>query len=129
MSNIRSLAVDFDGTLCEEKFPEIGEIKPEHQTIINYIRAQHAVGVKIVLWTCREDLPERKYLTEAVDFCKKHDIPIDFVNEYENPDFPGQKGRKPSVDVFIDDRAICPSMISNEYNRLLETAYKNERRR
>ena len=100
------IAVDFDGTLCEHRFPEIGKINIVHENVIKYIRKQKEYGCTIILWTCREDLPERKYLTEAVEFCKKNNIPVDYVNEYPMPGFEGFATRKVCADLYIDDKAL-----------------------
>ena len=51
-------AVDFDGTLYSNAFPEIGITKPKNQLIIDYIHMCKAEGDIICLWTCREDTPE-----------------------------------------------------------------------
>jgi hypothetical protein len=100
------IAVDFDGTLCTHMFPEIGRIEPMHQKIIDFIRNKKACGATIILWTCREDLAERAYLTEAVEWCKQQNIPIDFVNEYRHPGFNGFASRKVFANLYIDDKAI-----------------------
>ena len=42
------IAVDFDGTLCENKWPEIGE--PNTELIGYLIMMQKTVGAKIILW-------------------------------------------------------------------------------
>lgn len=100
------IAVDFDGTLCEHRFPEIGKIGSKQKNVIEYIRSSKRNGATIILWTCREDLPERKYLTEAVVWCKENKIPIDFVNEYPMPSFNGFAARKVCADIYIDDKAV-----------------------
>jgi molybdenum cofactor biosynthesis enzyme MoaA len=100
------IAVDFDGTLCEHKFPNIGEIKEIHQKVIEHIREAKQHGAEIILWTCREDLAERKYLTEAVEWCKENNIPIDYVNEYHMRGFAGFATRKVCADIYIDDKAV-----------------------
>lgn len=41
------IAVDFDGTLCENKWPEIGEPNKE---LIAYLKEQKEAGVKITSW-------------------------------------------------------------------------------
>lgn len=108
------IAVDFDGTLCTNDFPEIGEPKP---TIIEYIKAQAAKGSKIILNTCREN-GTRKLLDEAVTWCKAHGIPLDAVNE--NPfnqyreQFKTPPPRKVFADLYIDDKAINVSDIERE---------------
>lgn len=95
------IAVDFDGTLCEHKFPEIGE--PIKETI-EYIKQQAAGGAKIILHTCREnDESGENYLDEAVSWCKEMGVPIDAVNC--NPFVPFGL-RKLYADIYIDDRAV-----------------------
>lgn len=100
------IAVDFDGTLCKHEFPNIGIIEGRNQRVINYIRDKKVKGATIILWTCREDLEERKYLTEAVEWCKNNNIPIDFVNEYPMASFKGFATRKVCADIYIDDKAV-----------------------
>jgi hypothetical protein len=100
------IAVDFDGTLCKHAFPEIGEVEPVHKAVADYLKLRKAKGDTIILWTCREDLAERKYLTEAVEWCKDKGIPIDFVNEYKLPQFNGFASRKICADLYIDDKAV-----------------------
>ena len=102
------IAVDFDGTLCEHKFPEIGEIKEQHQKVIDFIKKAQAKGDIIVLWTCREDLPERKYLTEAVEWCKNIGITFPYINYYPMKNFVGFASRKVCADLYIDDKSINP---------------------
>jgi molybdenum cofactor biosynthesis enzyme MoaA len=99
------IAVDFDGTLCEHKFPEIGEIKEQHQKVINFIKERQLNGDVIILWTCREDL-ERKYLTEAIDWCKNIGIMFQYVNSYPMKNFEGFASRKVCADIYIDDKAV-----------------------
>lgn len=108
------VAVDFDGTLCANAFPEIGE--PNH-VCVAYIKRLAAEGSKIILHTCRED-GTRKLLSEAVAFCNDHEIPLFAVNENsENPH--AQKngmepsaGRKVYADLYIDDKALNPAAIT-----------------
>ena len=56
-------AFDFDGTLCEDRFPEIGPAKLQ---AIEKAKSIKAEGNIIILWTCRVN--ER--LAEAVEFCR-----------------------------------------------------------
>ena len=43
----RIIAVDFDGTLCENAWPEIGEpIEP----IVKYVKYQQFTGAKVMGW-------------------------------------------------------------------------------
>ena len=69
------IAVDFDGTLCEYVFPEIG--KP-HETLINDLkRCRKENGDKLILLTCRCG----EYLDKAVEWCKEQGLIFDAVNE------------------------------------------------
>lgn len=99
------VTVDFDGTLCTHKFPEIGEPIPE---VIEYVMQLKAAGSKIILLTSREDEPERAYLSEALAWCKNEGVPIDAVNE--NP-WCRFSRRKVYGDINIDDRNIHPDDI------------------
>ena len=93
------IAVDFDGTLCENKWPEIGE---PNEKLIWYLREQQAAGAKIILWTCRVG----DKLKEAVRFCYDQRLIFDAVNEnlYEVLEWMGGDTRKIFADEYIDDR-------------------------
>lgn len=105
------IAVDFDGTIVEHKFPDIGPINKEIVLLLNSL---HDLGTKIILHTCREDGEidklgnKRNYLTEAVEFCKNNNIFIDAVNENPWVKF---GDRKIYADIYIDDRALNVSDI------------------
>ena len=106
------LAVDFDGCLCKHSFPEIGEILEEHKKVHERVREFKRQGWTIILWTCRDDKEERAYLTEAVDWCKQQNIPIDYANGYPNPGWNGFAVgeiipcRKVYADFYLDDRNL-----------------------
>lgn len=107
------VAVDSDGTLCTDAFPEIGEPKT---LVIDYVKLLAAARSKIILHTCREN-GTRKLLDEAVAFCNAHKIPIYAVNENPGNIHPArfglspQDGRKVYADLYIDDKAITPDEI------------------
>ena len=94
------IAVDFDGTLCTERFPELGE--PKWEVIVEILRAQQE-GKKIILWTCRTG--ER--LDAAVEWCKQHGLHFDAVNENlpERVEYFGYDCRKIGANEYWDDRA------------------------
>jgi len=108
MKFYRTIALDFDGTVCKHAFPEIGIIEKINKRVIDFIRYQKSFGSIIVLWTCRVDSEQRKYLQEAVDFCKNNNIPIDYVNENttEVKKAFGQDPRKIIADLYLDDKAM-----------------------
>jgi hypothetical protein len=97
--NFKVIATDFDGTLCENKWPDIGAPNEE---IIWYLREQQAAGVKIILWTCR--VGER--LEEAVRWCYDQGLIFDTINENipEAIDLFGSDTRKIFANEYIDDR-------------------------
>lgn len=68
------IAVDFDGTLCENKWPEIGAANEE---LIEYLCDRQKNGDKLILWTCRVD----DMLRKAVEWCKEKGLVFDEVNE------------------------------------------------
>lgn len=95
------IAVDFDGTLCTNKWPDIGEPNRE---LIDYLKDQQKQGVKLILWTCRSN--ER--LAKAVDWCCDRDLWFDAVNENlpEIISLFGSDTRKIYADEYIDDKAM-----------------------
>ena len=101
-------AVDFDGTLCEENYPNIG--KP-HLDRIKYLIRLQKEGNKLVLWTCRCG----EYLNEAVEWCKNHGLTFDAINENlpERIEQYGGDCRKLSADYYIDDKNISLSMFDS----------------
>lgn len=103
MDNARAfiVAVDFDGTLCEDKWPEIG---CPNWDLIRYLKYLKGLNNKLILWTCRVD----KELNEAIAWCKLHNLEFDAVNE-NLPDMIEKYGtntRKIFADMYIDDKAI-----------------------
>lgn len=101
------LAIDFDGTIVEDRFPDIGNPIPQaFDTILHLQNAGH----QLILWTCRENNPARKYLDEAVLFCAERGLHFDAVNANVN-ESPFQElgqGRKVFADLYVDDKAMFP---------------------
>jgi hypothetical protein len=95
--------IDFDGTIVTGNYPEIGEPMPDAFAVLKELK-EH--GWKLILFTCREDMPRRKYLQEAVDFCLENGVKFDAINEtIEDLEFrpPDCLKRKPYCSVIIDD--------------------------
>ena len=74
------IAYDFDGTLVENAYPEIGEPRKGdmHPTLIEDVIELQKWGHKVILWTCRTGV----HLDQAVEFCKKKGLIFDAVNDY-----------------------------------------------
>lgn len=51
--DVKIIAVDFDGVLCENKYPEIGL---PNEKIFEYLESEKKKGTKLILWTCRMEL-------------------------------------------------------------------------
>jgi trehalose-6-phosphatase len=97
------IAVDFDGTLCENKYPEIGE--PRHDVLDELVRLQREERVKLILWTCRTE----EQLDEAVEWCAGQGLYFDAVNENLpeiNAKWDKPAGPKVSAHLYLDDLAI-----------------------
>lgn len=100
-NNINIVAVDFDGTLCEDNYPEIGI--PRKSTI-KMVKNLKDNGCTIILWTCRCG----ELLENAIAWCEEQGLVIDYVNENtkENIELYGNDCRKINADVYIDDKAM-----------------------
>lgn len=95
------VAVDFDGTLCENAFPEIGKPK---QSVIDTVKEYRNYGWKIILWTCRN----KEHLEQAIAWCGKHGLVFDAINTNlpEVQEMFGGDTRKVFADVYIDDKNV-----------------------
>lgn len=97
-----TIAVDFDGTIVEHKYPEIGkEIPFATETLRMLIQERH----KLILWSVREG----QLLDDAVNWCKERGVEFYAVNrDYPEETFNNNNhfSRKIKADVFIDDRNI-----------------------
>lgn len=94
-----TIAVDFDGTLCENDWPMIGEA---HDELILWLRRRRFMGDKLILWTCREGA----LLDEAVLWCLNRGLKFDAVNDNLPEDIEkyGNNCRKVNADVYLDDK-------------------------
>ena len=103
MNHTPTFAVDFDGTLCENAYPEIGAPNME---LIEALKARRLFGAKLILWTCREG----ELLTRAVEFCRRYGLEFDAVNDNteELKKAYGTNPRKVGADLYIDDKVIPP---------------------
>lgn len=94
------IAVDFDGTIVEHRYPDIGRARP---LAFHTLRALQAKGHRLILWTYRKG----KELDEAVNFCRKHGIEFYAVNKnYPEEVWNENERRKILADVYIDDRNL-----------------------
>lgn len=106
------LAIDFDGTVTQDNdFPNLGPLKKNCKEALQRL---HKWGCIIILWTCRSG----EYLQPAVDYCRKHRIPIDYVNE----NYPGitfQPYPKIFANYYIDDLNVGGPLSWLEVERIV----------
>lgn len=96
-----TIAVDFDGTIVEHRYPKIGEEIPfATETLKILAQERH----KLILWTVREG----ELLEEAIEWCRQRGVFFYSVNK----DYPEEEkshngfSHKLKADLFIDDRNL-----------------------
>ncbi len=95
------IAVDFDGTIVEHRYPEIGKpILFAFEALKELQKRDH----RLILWTYRAG----KELQEAIDFCRENGVEFHAHNaNHPNEQFdPKTMSRKIHADLFIDDRNV-----------------------
>lgn len=96
-----TIAVDFDGTIVQHRYPEIGREIP---FAIDTLKMLSQEGHRLILWSVREG----RLLNEAVEWCRERGLEFYAVNK----DYPEEErnhdhySRKLKVELFIDDRNI-----------------------
>lgn len=96
-----TIAVDFDGTIVEHRYPAIGkEIPYAIETLKRLQQDRH----QLILWTAREG----QLLVDAVEFCRTRGLVFYAINSDVPND--GWKDTSPTrklkADMFIDDRNV-----------------------
>lgn len=102
MKDISSIkiAVDFDGTIVEHQYPEIGR---EKLFAFRTLKELEKKGARLILWTIRTG----KELDEAVEYCRRNGIEFYAVNKnYPEEVFNDSVSRKIDADIYIDDKNI-----------------------
>lgn len=95
------IAVDFDGTIVEHKYPSIGKEIPFAIDTLKKLKEERHI---LILWTVREG----RLLDEAIEFCRNRGLEFYAVNS----NYPEEKkshdhfSRKLKADLFIDDRNL-----------------------
>lgn len=98
-----TIAVDFDGTIVEHKYPAIGKEKP---FAIDTLKQLSFEGYRLILWTARDG----NLLEEAIEFCKKQGLTFYAVNSNHPPGYlfggKSDKSQKVIADLYIDDHNL-----------------------
>lgn len=101
------IAVDFDGTLCEEAYPKIGKANVE---LISLLLTMRKYGHELILWTCRSGA----LLDNAIEWCEKRGLRFDAYNTNLPriiEEYRGRDSRKITYDMLIDDRNTTPEEV------------------
>lgn len=109
------IGVDFDGTIVDHCFPEVGKPVPG---AIKWLKRLNRYGAKLILFTMRSN--SKVYttaLTDAVNFCRENSIELYAVNE--NPaQSEWTDSPKVYAHVYVDDAAFgCPLIQPRGFRR------------
>lgn len=100
------IAVDFDGTIVEHQFPEIGKLIDNAADVLRKWKKE---GHQLILWTCRNDVDPanngRKPLSEAAMFLALNGIHFDAIN-VNVPGLGFDPFPKVYADLYLDDRTL-----------------------
>jgi len=114
------IAVDFDGTIVDHEYPEIGKPK---LFAFDTLKALQKQGHQLILWTYRSG----DKLKEAVEFCRKNEVEFYAVNKsYPEEVFDESISRKIIADVYIDDRNVGGFLGWSKIWELLNPGLYNE---
>ncbi|MFI3296546.1 MAG: hypothetical protein R3Y59_02835 [bacterium] len=93
------IAIDFDGTICKDDYPDCGELMVGVKEVLDLFKEENNY---LILHTCRQG----ELLLDAINFCLEHKLPIDRVNSGNprNVRKYGGEGRKIYADMYIDDK-------------------------
>ena len=111
------LSVDFDGTLVESDYPNIGNLKPNAKEIINRLYDE---GYIILINTCRSGI----YEGDCYKFLNENGIKYHYINSNlpSQIEYFGQDCRKISANLYIDDKNLLG--IPDDWNEIYELIQK-----
>lgn len=110
MTEPKTICIDFDQTICDSVYPNVG---PPKEGVRDALLELREMGFRIIISSCRScswnwelyygDAPhtpayERSVYTDMLNWLKEYDIPFDVVDD-------GTKG-KVSASYYVDDKGI-----------------------
>ena len=95
------IGVDFDNTLLPYGETEITE-GSGHNQIIDILKWCKQVGFKLCLWSLSTDKENLKW---KINWCKKHGIEMDYINDSPLMKEYGNVTNKPHFNLLLDDVA------------------------
>lgn len=95
-----TISIDFDGVICKENWPEVGELLPGAKEVIQkWVKDGHT----IIINTLREN----EYADMAKEFLLDNDIHYHYFNQNTCDGIRKYyDSRKIAADVYIDDRGL-----------------------
>jgi len=94
------IAIDFDGTIVEHKYPALGKEIPFATDTLKMLQKK---GHRLILWTYRTG----RELDEAVEFCRSRGLEFYAINKnYPEEVFYINISRKIHANLYIDDRNL-----------------------
>jgi len=117
MTKPKIIALDFDGTIVENAYPNVGKLKLNAKEVINKLADE---GFKIIINTCRAGIHEGLVYT----FLEEQGIKYDYINSNlpTQIEFFKQDCRKISADIYIDDKNL--GGIPDDWNIIYELIHK-----
>ena len=109
------ICIDFDGTIVDHCYPEIGREAPK---ALHWLTRLQNHGARLILFTMRSDTRlGGRLLSDAVDFLESNGIKLYGVNK--NPDQAGwTESPKAYADIYVDDAAFgCPLIKPKGFSR------------
>lgn len=95
------IVIDFDGTIVENAYPEIGNLRKNVKKVLQRL---HEEGHEIIINTCRAGIFEGN----VYSFLQQENIFFTYINcniPWKIEQY-GQDCRKISGDVYIDDKSL-----------------------
>lgn len=115
------IAIDFDGTIVEHKFPDIGNEIKNAFTVLKKLKAD---GHILILWTYRSG----EELKNAIKYCKRNGLEFHAINNNsDDEDFDFTYSRKIYADLYIDDRNILGLPDWNTIYNIINTMIENSK--
>lgn len=109
------ICVDFDGTIVDHCFPEIGKPVPG---AIKWLKKLNKYGAKIILYTMRSDSKMfTTALSDAVRYLRENGVDLYAVNANPNQES-WTDSPKVHAEVYVDDAAFgCPLISPRGFHR------------
>lgn len=100
------ICVDFDGTMVDHRYPEIGAPVP---VAVVWVKRLQLLGAKIILFTMRSNRADgMNFLQDAVVYLEENGIQLFGVNRNPDQDI-WTSSPKAYGEVYVDDAAFgCP---------------------